>query len=296
MMDLKQGSDRLNKSLVRALLDLLLILAGSALYAVGFDLFLRPHGINGGGFSGIGLLVAHVTGLKSIGGFVALCNIPLFLAGWKRLGRRFFFGSLLGMLASSIFLDLFVLLPGVDVEPLLAAVCGGLCSGVGLGLVFLRGASTGGLDIVARLVRQKLRSAPIGRIMLAFDGIVALATGLVYLDLGRVLYTAVALYAASLAIDAVIYGRNDSGVALIISSRYEDIAAAIDQRLARGATLLRGMGAYTRQEKTVLLCAVKSQQVGRLQALVAEIDPDAFLILQKAHQVLGEGFGRYSDL
>lgn len=280
----------------RAVLDLLLIIGGAAIYAVGFDLFLRPNGINGGGISGVGQLVAHLTPMKAIGVFVAVCNIPLFIAGWKRLGRRFLLGSLVGMLASSLFLDLFALLPGFQVEPLLAGVCGGLAIGLGLGLVFLRGASTGGVDIIARLVRQKVRSAPIGRIMLAVDGLIALLTGLVYQDINRVLYTAVALYVSSVTMDAVIYGRNDSGVALIISDRYDEIARAIDQKLERGATLLQGMGAYTRKEKLVLLCAVKSSQVGRLQVLVTETDPDAFLIIEKAHQVLGEGFGRYSDL
>jgi len=272
-----------------------MILAGAAIYALGFDLFLRPNGINGGGISGVGLIVAHVTPLKAVGLFVVACNVPLFLLGWKRLGRRFFIGSLVGMLSSSLFLDLFAALPGVTVEPLLAGVCGGLLTGTGLGLVFLRGASTGGVDIIARLVRQKLRTAPIGKIILVCDGLIALLTGLVYRDVNRTLYSAVALFASSAALDAVIYGRNDSGVAFIISSRYDEIAAAIDQKLDRGATLLRGVGAYTKQEKNVVLCAVKSQQVGRLQALVAEIDPEAFLIIEKAHQVLGEGFGRYSD-
>ncbi len=276
--------------------DLLMILAGAAIYALGFDLFLEPNGINGGGISGIGQLVAHLTPFKAIGTFVIICNIPLFCLAWRRLGRRFVLGSLIGMLASSVFIDLFSALPGVRVEPLMAGLCGGLASGCGLGLVFLRGASTGGADIIVRLVRQRLRSAPMGKIMLAFDGTVAVLTGLVFQDVNRVLYSAVALYVSSLALDAVIYGRNDSGIALVISEKYEEIAAAIDRKLQRGATLLRGVGAYTRQDKMVLLCAVKSQQVGRLQELVAEIDPDAFLILQKAHQVLGEGFGRYSDL
>lgn len=286
----------MNHKTPRTALNLLLIVCGAAIYALGFDLFLRPNGINGGGVSGIGQLVAQLTPMKAIGVFVIVCNIPLFLAGWKRLGRRFILGSLIGMLTSSFFLDLFSTLPGFHVEPLLAGICGGLTVGLGLGLVFLRGASTGGVDIIARLIRQKARSAPIGRIILAIDGLIAVLTGLVYHDINRVLYTAVALYASSIAMDAVIYGRNDSGVALIISDRYEEIAKAIDQKLERGATLLRGMGAYTRQEKLVLLCAVKSSQVGRLQALVTGIDPDAFLIVQKAHQVLGEGFGRYSDL
>ncbi len=276
-------------------MDIVLIVLGAALYALGFDLFLRPNDITGGGISGLGLIFAEVTGFSSVGLFVIVCNIPLFCFGWKRIGRRFILGSLLGMLVSSVLLDVFMLLPGVETEPLLAGLYGGVLIGVGLGLVFLRGASTGGVDIVARLVKQKLRQAPIGKIMFAFDGIVVLLTGLVFHDINKALYSALALYVSTAALDMVIYGRSDAGVALIISERHEEIAAEIDRQLGRGATLLEGTGAYTGAKKTVVLCAVKSQQVGRLQVMVSAIDPDAFLILQKAHQILGEGFGRYSD-
>lgn len=275
-------------------LDSLLIVLGSALFALGFSVFLRPNHINGGGLSGVALIVSELTGLQSIGAFVLACNIPLFLLGWRQIGRRFFLGSLLGMLVSSILIDVFALLPGISAEPLLAGLYGGVLIGIGLGLVFGRGASTGGMDIVARLVKRKLRHAPIGRIMLAFDGFVVLLTGLVFWDINKALYSAVALYVTSVVMDIVIYGRNDSGVALIISRCFREIAEAIDHRLDRGATLLPATGAYTNEPKTVVLCAVKAQQIGQLQALVAEIDPDAFVILQKAHQVLGDGFGRYS--
>ena len=276
-------------------LDVLLITVGAVLYALGFDLFLRPGGINGGGLSGLALIVSEVTGFQAIGTFVLLCNIPLFLVGWKRLGRGFFLGSLLGMLVSSVLIDVFAMLPPIDTEPLLAGLYGGSMIGFGLGLVFLRGASTGGTDILARLVRQKTRRVPIGKIMLAFDCTIVILNGLVFRDINKTLYSAVALVIMSLVMDMVIYGRNDSGVALIISERYEEIAAAIDEQLDRGATLLPATGAYTNAPRTVILCAVKEAQVGRLQSLVTNVDPDAFMILQKAHQVLGEGFARYSD-
>ncbi len=276
------------------LADAALILLGSAVYALGFDLFLQPSHINGGGLSGLGQVFAALTGFDAIGAFVLVVNIPLFLLGWRKLGRRFFLGSLLGMVASSVFIDVFAALPGVEAEPLLAGLCGGAMVGVGLGVVFLRNASTGGTDIAARLVKRRMRQIPIGRLMLAFDCAVVALTGAVFHDLNRALYSAVALVVSSMVIDGIIYGRTDSGVALIVSRRHEAITAAIDQRLDRGATLLRGQGSYSREERMVVLCAVKSAQVGQLQELVTEIDPDAFMILQKARQVLGEGFGRYS--
>ena len=281
-------------SMRKTLTDVALIVLGGALYALGFDLFFRPNQITGGGLSGLALLVSELTGFQALGTFVLVCNIPLFLVGWKRLGRRFFLGSLLGMVTSSVLIDVFALLPGVKTEPLLAGLYGGALIGLGLGLVFLRGASTGGTDILARLVKQRLRRAPIGKIMLAFDCTIVALTGVVFDDINKALYSAVALFVMSTVMDTVIYGRNDSGVALIISDHPEEVAAAIDQKLDRGATLLPATGAYTGQPRTVILCAVKSAQVGPLQAVVTEVDPEAFMILQKAHQVLGTGFGRYS--
>lgn len=276
------------------LLDIVWISLGSALFALGFDLFLRPNEINGGGLSGLALLFSEVTGFQALGTFVLVCNIPLFFLGWKHIGRRFFWGSLLGMLVSSILIDVFVLLPGVQTEPLLAGLYGGVLVGAGLGVVFVRGASTGGMDIVGRLIKRKMRHAPIGRIMFGVDILIVILTGLVYRDVNKSLYSALTLFVLYQVMDMIIYGRNDSGVALIISDLYQEIADAIDQRLDRGATLLPATGAYTSKQRTVILCAVKSQQVGQLEALVAEVDPDAFVILQKAHQVLGDGFGRYS--
>ena len=131
--------------------------------------------------------------------------------------------------------------------------------------------------------------------MLAIDCVIVVLNGIVFEDVNKALYSAVALYIMSVVMDGVIYGRNDSGVFLIISEKYREIADEIDRKLDRGATLLPATGAYTNQPKTVILCAVKEAQVGQLQRLVTEVDPEAFLIVQKAHQILGEGFGRYSD-
>lgn len=284
-----------NKNRRALIYDILLIGLGSALFAFGFSMFLRPNEINGGGVSGIVLIISELTGWQAIGVMTFLCNVPLFLLGWRQIGRRFFLGSLFGMLVSSALIDVFALLPHFRVEPLLAALYGGVLIGIGLGLVFLRGASTGGTDIVARLIKNRVRHAPIGKIMFSMDALIVVLTGFVFKDINKALYSAVALYVTSLAMDAVIYGRNDSGVATIISERYEEIVKAIELELDRGSTILSARGSYTNQPKNVILCAVKSAQVAQLQKLVTEIDPDAFVIMQKAHQVLGDGFARYSD-
>jgi uncharacterized membrane-anchored protein YitT (DUF2179 family) len=274
--------------------DILMITFGSALYAFAFDLFLAPNEINGGGVSGAAMVICELTGLGSIGLISIIINIPLFVAGYHRLGRKFFFGSLLGMLVNSVMFDVFALIPAPQTEPLLGALYGGLIGGVGIGLVFRCGASTGGVDIAARLLKQRFRNMSMGHLMMAVDLVIVALTGLVYQDLNVILYCAVTLYVMSIALDGVVYSFEYSKVALIITDHHEDVAKNINEKLDRGATFLKGEGSYTRQEKTVVLCAVRRQQLAELKEAVAEVDPNAFVIVQEAHQVLGEGFERYS--
>lgn len=273
-----------------------MIIVGSAVFALGFDLFLEPGGINSGGVSGIAMLIVY--GLKpkhlTVGILSALMNIPLFFCGYRKIGKGFFFGSLLGMLASSLFFDLFAaILPVPQVEPLVACIFGGAAVGLGLALVFLGGASTGGIDIVARLIKLRLRSFPIGKIILAFDLCTAIATGVIYGQVQNTLYSALALFLSSVVLDKVIYSMDYAKVALIISDRYDEIALEIDKALDRGVTLLQGQGQYKRSDKYILLSAVRKGQLGELKSLVYGIDPNAFVILQDAVQVLGDGFKRY---
>lgn len=276
--------------------NILMIFFGSALFALGFDLFLEPSGINCGGVSGIAMLIVYATQPKwlTVGILSAVINIPLFFFGYRQIGKYFFFGSMFGMFISSLGFDLFAkLLPVVSMDPLIAAIFGGVTVGAGLGVVFLAGASTGGTDIVARLLKLKFRNFPIGKIMLCMDLMTAVATGIVYQQFTNTLYSIITLYLSSVVLDKVVYGMDFSKVALIISDKYEEIATAIDSRLDRGVTLLRGQGFYKRSDKYVLLSAVKKKQLAQLKELVMTIDPDAFIILQDAQQVLGDGFKRY---
>jgi uncharacterized membrane-anchored protein YitT (DUF2179 family) len=230
----------------------------------------------------------------SVGIFSVVVNVPLFLAGYRFVGRKFFIGSLVGMLLSSVLIDVFALLPEVPTEPLLGAIYGGLLVGVGCGIVFMQGASTGGVDIIARLLKFKFRNLSIGKLTLAVDLIIAVITGIAFRDINKILYCIVALFVSSEALDAVVYRFDYSYVAMIITDQDEAIRDAISQRLDRGCTYLKGEGSYTGQKKNVIYCAVKKQQLAEIQELVMETDPSAFLVLQEAHQVLGEGFERYS--
>ena len=266
---------------------------GSTVFALGFALFLAPNDMNAGGISGLAMVFVELTGLGSVGVLSILINLPLFLLGGLKIGRRFFAGSLLGMVLSSVLIDAFSFISMPAMEPLIGVLYGGVLCGFGLGVVFVCGTSTGGSDILVRLLKLKYRNVPIGQISLCFDALVVALTGLVFQDITKALYTGVTVFVTSKVIDAVVYRFDYSKVALIISHEYQAIAEAIGTRLDRGATYLHGEGTYSHRETKVVLAAVKKQQLAELKELVMQIDPNAFVIVQEAHQVLGDGFSRY---
>lgn len=284
------------KTIKDNVLWVLKILLGCALFSAGFSLFLEPRGMNAGGISGLAMLITQVIGFGSVGMMQILLNLPLFLMGGKRIGIRFFVGSLIGMLASSVMIDVIALhAPKITAEPLIAAIYGGILSGAGIGLVFVEGASTGGSDILIRLVQQKNRNFKLGTISFGFDFLVSVLTGIVFRDMTKTLYTLIAIFLTSRVMDMVVYSFDNSKVALIISPEYEKIAEMVCDKLGRGVTYLYGQGYYSRKDTKVLLVAVKRYQLAQLKEYVVQIDPDAFIILQDAHQVLGDGFIRYSE-
>ena len=269
------------------------ILLGCAVFALGFNLFLVPNGLNAGGLSGLAMALVHLTGIGTVGLVTAAVNLPLFALGGMKIGKQFFWGSLIGMLGVSLLIDLFALLPVPETEPLIGALYGGLLCGAGLGVVFATGASTGGSDIVVRLLKLRFQHLPIGTINIALDVTVAALTGLVFWDISRTLYSAIAIFISGQIIDAVVYRFDYSKVALIISPD-EKIARRIGEELDRGATFLQGQGSFSGKDTKVVLTAVRRQQISDLKRLVVDIDPNAFIIVQEAHQVLGDGFSRYS--
>ena len=269
-------------------------LGGSAVFALGFSLFLEPYGINPGGISGLAMVLVHLLGIGSVGTLSILINLPLFLLGGMKIGKRFFIGSLIGMVFSSVMIDLFAQSSVPNVEPLVGVLYGGGLCGLGLGLVFVIGSSTGGSDILVRLLKLRWRNVPIGQIAMCFDVIVVVLTGLVFRDITSALYTGLAVFVTSQVVDIVVYRFDFSKVALIITKEYEQVAKDISAKLDRGATFLYGQGTYSGKDTKVVLTAVKKQQLAELKELVVALDPDAFIIVQEAHQVLGDGFSRYT--
>ena len=282
------------KNIKQWIIDLIKTVVGSALFALGFDLFLQPNHLNAGGLSGLSMLLVHLIQFGSIGTVTALLNLPLFLLGGLKVGKKFFVGSLVGMVFSSLFIDLFTRIPVPPTDPLLASLYGGALCGIGLGIVFIGGSSTGGSDIIVRLLKLRMQHVPIGVINIAFDLCVAALTGIVFQNMDRALYSGIAIFVTGQVIDAVVYRFDYSKVALIVTKQYDAVAKAINEQLDRGATFLHGEGTYTKESTKVILTAVKKQQVSDLKQLVVDIDPGAFIIVQEAHQVLGDGFAKHS--
>ena len=267
---------------------------GCLLFGIGFNLFLSPNGMNAGGITGLSMVICHGIGFGGVGTVTALLNLPLFALAGLKVGRKFFFGSLFGMISLSVAVDLCAFLPVPTTEPVIGAIYGGVLCGIGIGAIFSSGFSTGGSDIIVRLLKLRWRDVPIGVITTAFDFVIAILTGVVFGNITLTLYSGIAIFVTGRIVDAVVYRFDYSKVALIISSKYEAVVLAINNELDRGATLLHGEGGYRHEETKVILTAVKRQHLAELKEIVVRIDPDAFIIVQEAHQVLGEGFARYS--
>lgn len=275
-----------------------LTIVGSFIFGAGYAIFLGPNGLNAGGISGLAAVLVELfdpegtIGFLKTGTLTILINLPLFAIGGLKIGKKFFFGSLLGMGLSSIVMDSIHI--SLQLEPLLASVYGGVIVGVGVGLVFFAGTSTGGADIVVRLVKLKAKNTNIGQIAMSFDIIVVILTGLVFGDITNALYTGVSVFLCGKMMDAVVYGFDYSKTALIITKEYEKLPAAIDAKLGRGSTYLYSQGTYSQQDSKVVLVAIYPKQIAELKDLVMSIDPNAFVILQDAHQVLGDGFAKHN--
>ena len=282
------------QTVLRGVRAVLLITLASLFYAVSFVWCFDPNGIAFGGITGLAQIINRLFPAIPVGVTVIVLNIPLFLLGWKLIGGKLLVSSLYAMFISSVFIDLITpLYDWQPMDPLLACIFGGLLMGGSLGIVFLQGATTGGTDLAARLLKLKFKWLPMGKLLMGVDLTVIILVALFFQNLNTALYGLVALYISTLAMDGILYGLDNAKVAYIISDHNKEIADAIVHDLDRGVTILQGQGAYTGADKQVLMCAFKQREIASIKAAVKGIDPDAFLIVCNAHEVLGEGFRDY---
>ena len=270
-----------------------IITLGAVIYALAFDWFVAPNQIAMGGATGLAQIVNALVPVLPVGVLSILVNVPLFLAGWRLLGGRLLVSSLYAMAVSSLAIDVIAWMhtfPPMD--PILATLYGGAGMGVGLGLVFSQGATTGGTDIIGKLLKLKFPWLPIGKLVMIPDMVVVILAAVVFGTVNAALYGLIQMYLLSKVMDMILYGWDTSRVAYIITDRWEEtVQGLLDMN--RGVTLLQGKGAYTGAEKQVLLVAFRQREIVPIKRMLREIDPKAFFIVCDAHEILGEGFGDY---
>jgi len=282
--------------------DYVLIVLGSVITAIGIAAFITPAKLAGGGVSGIAVILYHLVDFE-VGISIFLLSLPLFIAGIRIFGTSYGIISLVGTLLLSLFTTLFGLIFGFEgfldysdsINILLSALFGGFLSGFGTGLVLKGGANTGGTDIAAQIV-SKYTPLSVGTSLFLVDGLVIVAGGFAF-GLESALFASITLYVTSTSINFVMLrmGTRYAKTALIISDRHEVIAKRILEELGHGGTLLAGKGIYSKMDRPVLMTVIPNQKISRLNAIVKEADPQAFMIIEEAFEVLGEGFSPMSE-
>lgn len=276
-------------------LDLAKILVGSLIAAAGFQYFMYPNSIPSGSMTGVGQIINLLIHVP-VGVITILLNIPLFAIVWKKLGRRFVVYSLICMLAVSVFIDLLALIPlQATSDSMLAAVYGGVLYGAGYGLVYTTGATGGGIDIPAKLLRMKYAYINFGMISMAIQGCIILAFALVFRKIESCMYAIICSFITNKIVDLMLYGPATSRQCYIISERSDELRRAIVNQLGSGGTLLEGKGAWSGQDKQVILCVIRPRQITALRRLVRTTDQNAFFIISDARCVYGKGFESLED-
>ena len=280
------------KQLFSFLIDLLFYIAGGIIYSVAVLLFLTENEISPGGLTGIATILNYLFSLP-IGTVVFILNIPLLAAGFIKFGGIFIAKTAVATAVMSLTLDISGLfMPKMKIDPILAALFGGLLMGLGISLFMLRGATTGGSDIVAKLINRKFPHLTVGRLMLAADAAVVGLSALVYRNVESALYAVIAIYASSRVMDLILYGADRGKIIYVITDNAKELSDSIMSLINRGVTLLDVTGAYTGTKRQMLMCTVRRNEVAAVCRLATSCDKNAFIIVGEAGEVLGEGFKR----
>ncbi|SCY48846.1 YitT family protein [Alkaliphilus peptidifermentans] len=277
----------------KTIMEYIGITIGCALMAISLIFFLEPNTIAPGGVTGLAILIQKITGIP-IDVTNLLFNIPLFITGIYVLGKLFGIKTAYATIALSGFIRLFIILFGsgamITGDLLLSSIYGGVIMGVGLGLVFLYGGTTGGTDLAGAILNHYFPSISTAKLMMVLDLIIVAAAGLVEKNIETSLYSIIALYILVKVADFIVEGLGYGKAFYIISNSPNEIAKKIMEELGRGVTALEGKGLYTGTKRDILLCVVNRAQVAKLKKLVHEIDDKAFIMVTTIHEVLGEGF------
>lgn len=284
-MDRKKLDERIKEYLV--------ITFGCVLYAIAFDWFYMPNNLTCGGLTGVAQILHFLFPVLPIGTLLIVMNVPLYIIGFRRFGFRFLVKSLYAMALSSVLVDVVAShYSFYPMDELLACLYGGVLLGVGCGLINSMESNTGGTELLSWILKRRLPQLSLGNVMLGLDLTVIIAYAAAFRKLDNALYGGIALFVTSKVVDLFVYGGNSGKLAHVISAKEDEIAAAL---LAEGVgvTKLQAIGAYTKTERPILLCAVRRREIVMVKRIVKELDPDAFFIVSDTSEVLGEGFGEY---
>lgn len=289
------------KRVLSVMTQYFLCILGSFLYALAVSVFVTPLKFAAGGVTGLGILVNYAFPVISTGMFVFAANVPLFLISWKKFGFRFIARTVFATALVSVFIDLLALLGEKygwffqGEEKLVGAIFGGIIAGAGLGIVFLGGATTGGLDILARLLKLKFPHFSVGRLILICDFAVVLLSGIVYKSVESILYSIIIVFLSSLAVDYIVAGKDHSKLLFILTDSYEEVTRDIISVCSRGVSVIPAKGGYTGQDKKLLMCVVRTHEVARVRGVVAKYDENPFIIITDSSEVLGQGFKSHNE-
>ncbi len=280
----------MNNKLLSQITDLFVYIIGGIIYSIAVLMFLSANEISPGGLTGIATVLNFLFDLP-VGTVVFLLNIPLLIIGFMKFGGIFIFKTTIATAVISVILDIAeTLLPSLNIDQMLASVFGGLLMGIGISIFMLRGATTGGVDIIAKLINRKFPHLTVGRLMLISDGVIILISSLVYKNIESALYSVVAIYASSKIMDALLYGADRGKIIYIITERSKEISNQIMLLVNRGITVLNVKGAYSGKPQYMLMCSVRVNEVSLVCKIIKENDDKAFIIIAEAGEILGEGF------
>ncbi len=272
-------------------LDILFFIFGGVLVSIGISVFNAPNDIASGGFTGVATILNSLFSIP-IGTTVLILNIPVFIIGANRYGFKFIYKSIIATMIMTVLIDIVAyVIPFYKGEKILCSVFGGLLTGVGLGIIFLRGATTGGVDIIAKIIREKFSHFSIGSIIMILDATVVVASALVYRNIENALFAVVSIFVQTKAIDTILYGTDKGRLILVKSDHCEEIIEKSKTILGRLPTFLENVS----ENRNVLLCATHRYEAARFHNIVKAVDDSAFIVTMEAGEIFGEGFKSYES-
>ena len=277
------------KNWKRRLMDYVVITIAAFLYAASVSLFLDPNRLAPGGVTGVSIILNKVINVET-GTLVMLINIPILIIGTWKFGFRFILSTIYCTSMTSIFINALQPIGPITEDPFLAALAGGALMAVGLGLVFKSGATTGGTDIIVKILRVHLPHLKTGSLFLILDAVVVLVSALVFKDIDVAMYAGLVVLINSTLLDVVLYGRDGAKMIFIISDKHEIIAKRLLEDLDLGVTYMSGAGAYSGKEKKVIFCVMRKQLSPKVEEIVRSEDPGVFMIVSSATEIFGEGY------